>query len=71
MKVTALLPDDLIARVKKLSKGANTTDALIKALREWISIKELTGVTSELKKKPLQFASPDMAERIRGLNRRS
>ncbi|MCR1795844.1 DUF2191 domain-containing protein, partial [Leptospira sp. id769339] len=36
MKVTAILPDDLIAEVQKYSGGKNITDSLQKALSEWL-----------------------------------
>ena len=41
MKVTALIPDDLITDVKQLTQGKNITDSLIKALSEWVSIQKI------------------------------
>ncbi|WP_109020982.1 DUF2191 domain-containing protein [Leptospira kobayashii] len=35
-KVTAILPDDLIAEVQKYSGGKNITDSLQRALSEWL-----------------------------------
>lgn len=70
MKVTAIVPDDLIQEVTRLTKGANTTDALIKALREWVSIKELSAITQSIRKHPLKFSSDDVAARLRKVNRK-
>ncbi len=39
MKVTALIPDDIIKEVKDLSGGKNITESLIIALNECISLK--------------------------------
>ncbi|GJQ60920.1 MAG: hypothetical protein SCALA701_37210 [Candidatus Scalindua sp.] len=36
VKVTALIPDNLIMEVKEYTKGKNITESLIKALSEWI-----------------------------------
>lgn len=35
MKVTALIPDELIEKVKAKSGGKNITESLIIALNEW------------------------------------
>lgn len=36
MKVTALIPDELVEEVKHLTQGKNITDSLIIALNEWV-----------------------------------
>jgi len=41
MKVTALIPDDLVNEVKDLTHGKNITESLIFALSEWIRIQKL------------------------------
>ncbi len=38
MKVTALIPDNLIQEVKEYTKGKNITESLIKAFSEWIKL---------------------------------
>ena len=47
MKVTALIPDDLIADVKQL------TDSLIKALSEWVSIQKIKSLNTQVARTPL------------------
>ena len=70
MKVTAILPDDLVARIVKLSKGSNTTESLLIALREWASIKELSAIALQVRKKPLKFRSDKAIGQLRSTNRR-
>jgi hypothetical protein len=41
MKVTVLLPDDLIKNVQELTHGKNITDSLLIALKEWSSVQKL------------------------------
>jgi len=36
MKVTAIIPDEIIIDVRKYSDGKNITDSLIKALNDWL-----------------------------------
>ena len=55
MKVTALIPDDLVLEVKQLSNGKNITESLIIALKEWTAIKKIKALNLELVEKPLQF----------------
>lgn len=70
MKVTTLVPDDLLKSVRTLSEGKNITDSIIIALREWVSQKELLKLSSRLQKTPLKFRSPNIAEEVRNINRR-
>jgi hypothetical protein len=41
MKVTALIPDELVAEVRQLAVGKNLAESLIFALKEWASIRKL------------------------------
>lgn len=67
MKVTAIIPDRLIDEVKHYSKGKNITDSMIIALNEWLSLKHLTDLNSQIESEPLVF---DMAANdIREFNR--
>ena len=59
IKVTALIPDDLINNVVKLSKGKNITDSLSIALEYYVHRKKIE-----------QFQEGFSAEGIRELNRR-
>ena len=71
MKVTALLPDDLIHEVKYLAHGKNITDSLLIALREWISVQKLRSLKERVRKKPLLFKRNYSARKVRELNRQS
>lgn len=70
MKVTAIIPDDLVNSVRSLSNGSNTTEALIHALNEWVSIKTLEKLSNSIKKNPLKFKSKDVGKKLRSLNRK-
>ncbi len=69
MKVTALIPDDLIKEVKQLASGKNLTESLIIALREWSNIQKLRGLREKVKKSPLKFSPGFSAKSARDLNR--
>ncbi len=70
MKVTALIPDDLISEIKILSKGKNITESLIIVMQEWIASKHLKSLNQELRKSPLKFESGYSAARVRRVNRK-
>jgi len=69
MKVTALLPDDIIQEVKKLTGGKSITDSILIALREYIALQRVKKAIQKLKDKPLQFREGVTAEKVRNLNR--
>ena len=70
MKITAILPDDLIHDVQEYSGGKNITDSLIRALTDWLYAKRIEKLNHELKDEPLQFKEGFSAEYIRKLNKR-
>jgi hypothetical protein len=70
MKVTALLPEKMIAEVRKLSKGKNITDSLRIALKEWIELKHITDLNGRIAAKPMEFTAEYSAPKVRELNRR-
>jgi hypothetical protein len=69
MKVTAILSDELISDVKKLTGGKNITDSLEKALTEWIKIAKLKKLNKKLSENPLSFKEGFSAEKVRKLNK--
>lgn len=69
MKVTALIPDELVKEVKEFASGKNLTESLITALREWTRIQKLRSLRKKVKKAPLRFTRGFSAESIRKLNR--
>ena len=69
MKVTALIPDDLVKDVKQYTGGKNITESLITALEEWLSLKKLQFLNEDIMKKPLEFSRDFSAIKNRDLNR--
>ncbi len=69
MKVTALIPEELIAEVKELTDGKNITDSLIKALTEWVDIKKISDLNKQVSEDPLEFKPSFDAESARKTNR--
>jgi len=70
MKVTALIPDDLVNNVVKLSKGKNITDSLAIALEYYVYRKRIEQIIEDVDNEPLQFQKGFSAKGIRELNRR-
>ena len=70
MKVTALIPDELLNDVKTLSKGKNITEAMIIAMREWVSSKRLRQLNEKVRQTPLEFSDGFSAKKARTVNRR-
>jgi hypothetical protein len=70
MKVTALIPDEIIYDVQEYTGGKNITDSLVKALSDWLYVKRIQKLNREIQKEPLQFQEGFSAENIRELNRK-
>ena len=69
MKVTALLPDELMDEVKNLTHAKNTTESLISALTDWVSSQRIKQLNAKLKKSPLKFKDGFSASSVRKVNR--
>jgi hypothetical protein len=69
MKITALVPEELIDEVKKYSGGKNITESLIIALNDYISRQKIKKSIQKVKKNPLEFNLDFSAEHVRKLNR--
>jgi hypothetical protein len=67
MKVTALIPDELVRETQSISKAKNITDAMIIALNSYISIQKLKAMGDLVNNNPLKFKHT--AEEIREANR--
>ena len=67
MKVTAIIPDELVKETQNLSNAKTITEAMIIALGTYISIKKVKAMGETIKKKPLKFKHS--AEEIREINR--
>jgi len=69
MKVTALIPEELIKKVMETSGGKNITDSITIALKEYVSQKQIGYLMDEVEQEPLAF-NEDAAPYIRTLNRK-
>lgn len=69
MKVTALIPDDLIERVKAKTGGKNITESLIIALNEYLKTKKVDSLIDEVADEPLVLNEDFTAYGIRKINR--
>jgi bifunctional ADP-heptose synthase (sugar kinase/adenylyltransferase) len=67
MKVTAIIPDELIEEAKRLSNAKNITETMIIALNSYVAIEKLKAMGREINKNPMKFKFS--AEEIRELNR--
>lgn len=70
MKVTAILPDELVNDVRKMTGGATITDSLIIALKSFTSKQRLLKVMEKVRKEPLTFQDGFSAAKVRKLNRK-
>jgi hypothetical protein len=71
MKVTALIPDDLVNEVCRLAKGKTITESLTQALNEWTSLQRIQELREEVKRRPLSFTEGFSADKIRTQNRKA
>lgn len=69
MKVTALIPDELVKEVKKVSGGKNITESLIIALKFYLNSRRLDKTLEQIEKEPMQFNEDFTAYGIRQINR--
>jgi hypothetical protein len=69
MKVTALINDELVNSVVKLSHSKNITEGLVVALEDYVYRKKLEQIIDEVNNEPLQFKEDYTAVKVRELNR--
>lgn len=67
MKVTAIIPDELVKETQLLSHAKNITEAMIIALNSYVSLEKLKAMGGKIDNSPLQFKYT--AQQIRDLNR--
>ena len=70
MKVTTILPDDLIADVKSYTKGKNLTESLITALNDWRYHQRVEELNRQLNDEPVAFVEGFSAEKIGKMSNR-
>jgi hypothetical protein len=68
MKVTALIPEQIIEEVKKYSGAKNITEGLLIALNDYLQRQRLKKVIQKIKRSPLEFSKDFTALKIRSLN---
>lgn len=71
MKVTAIIPDDLVTEIQKLAGGKNLTESIITALKEWAALQTIRQLNRQVEKHPFKFQPGFSAARERELNRRA
>ncbi|MCP4458041.1 MAG: DUF2191 domain-containing protein [Cytophagales bacterium] len=69
MKVTALINDELIEEVKKISGGKNITESIVTALNYYVYQNKIGYVMDEIKKEPMQLKEGFTPYGFRKLNR--
>lgn len=69
MKVTALLPEEMVDEVRKFSGGKNITESLQIALNDYVQRQKLKKAMKKLKQSPLDFTKDFNADNIRKINR--
>jgi len=69
MKVTALISDDIIDRIRKATGGKNITESIIIALTEYLQQKEVSYLTQQVEEESLQFEEGFSAYKVRKQNR--
>lgn len=67
MKVTAIIPDELVRETQNLSKARNITEAMIIALKNYIALQKLKEMGEAINHSPLKFKLT--AQEIRETNR--
>ncbi|SDA71194.1 hypothetical protein SAMN03080617_01853 [Algoriphagus alkaliphilus] len=66
MKITALIPEEMIKEAMELSRAATITDALKTALAQYIAIEKIKRASESLVSEPLEFYYT--AEQLRSKN---
>ena len=66
MKITALIPEEMIKEEMELSRAATITDALKTALAQYIAIEKIKRASESLVSEPLEFYYT--AEQLRSKN---
>jgi hypothetical protein len=67
MKVTAIIPDELVRETQILSNAKNITEAMIIALKNYIALQKMKAMGEAINKNPLKFKHT--AQEIREINR--
>ena len=67
MKVTAIIPDELVRETQNLSNARNITEAMIIALKNYIALQKVKAMGEAINNSPMIFKHT--AQKIRETNR--
>jgi hypothetical protein len=70
MKVTAIIPDELVKDLKRITKGTNINESIIIALQSFAAKQKLLEVMEKVRKEPLVFQEGFTAAKVRKTNRK-
>ena len=68
MKVTAIIEDDLVKKVKSYTRSSTITGAITIALKDWLDIHNLKELNKEIYKNPISIKK---GQKIRETNRQN
>jgi hypothetical protein len=57
MKVTAIIPDDLINDVKAYTRSSTITEAITIALKDWLDVYNVKELNRQIAKKPINIVN--------------
>ena len=69
MKVTAMIPDNLVNEVKQYNSGKNLSESLVVVLEEWVSLKKIKSLNEQISNEPFEFINDFSSNNIRSKNR--
>jgi hypothetical protein len=70
MKVTAIIPDELVNDVQRLARRKNLTESIVFALREWADLQRVRALNQKVEERPFQFRVGFTAAAVRDASRR-
>ncbi len=66
MKVTAIIPDDIISDVKEYTQSSTVTEAITIALKDWIDMYNIKELNKKIAQNPISIHN---GQQIREINR--
>ena len=66
MKVTAIIPDDLVNEVKAYTRSSTVTEAITIALKDWLDIYYIKELNKKISENPIHINN---GQQIREINR--
>jgi hypothetical protein len=66
MKVTAIIPDDLVNNVKAYTRSSTVTEAITIALKDWLAMHNIKELNKQISQNPICIND---GQQIREINR--